>query len=241
MPLPAELASKEWCRRSAEIEGDSAVGAGIPPAERPTPIIHQPKPAGLGRNADLTPHERPTPITDVATLEYDTPRAEAFHRYWEPSDTARNACAQINDLERQLAEAITDRDGWREKAEHTAIHLVTANDGIESLARELADTQAHLRMADEQIQLERGALAEALEQRDALRREGQTKVTAMAHRIAQIEQQREALAKLAGEMIAMIQVNVAQGTFQNATIEQVNEHLKPWIDRLTTLNQNKND
>lgn len=42
-------------------------------------------------------------------------------------------------------------------------------------------------------------------------------------------------AELAGEIIAMIRVNVMRDTFREATIEQVDEHLKPWIERLAAL------
>ena len=37
---------------------------------------------------------------------------------------------------------------------------------------------------------------------------------------------------IAGELIAAIRVNVLRGTFATATIEQVDEWLKPWIDRM---------
>ncbi len=36
-----------------------------------------------------------------------------------------------------LKRAMLERDKWREKAEHLAIHMVTANDAIESLTRDL--------------------------------------------------------------------------------------------------------
>jgi hypothetical protein len=40
---------------------------------------------------------------------------------------------------------------------------------------------------------------------------------------------------LAGELIAAIRINVMRDTFRDATIEQVDAYLKPWIERLNEI------
>jgi hypothetical protein len=49
------------------------------------------------------------------------------------------------------------------------------------------------------------------------------------------EEQLQKSINLAAELIAMIRINVMRDTFREATIEQVDEHLKPWIARLQEL------
>jgi len=48
----------------------------------------------------------------------------------------------------------------------------------------------------------------------------------------QMERERDKMQTVAGELIAMICVNVMHGTFRDATIEQIGEHLKPWIEKV---------
>jgi hypothetical protein len=45
----------------------------------------------------------------------------------------------------------------------------------------------------------------------------------------------EKAATLAGELIAMIRVNAMRGTFATATVEEIEDHLKPWIARLMEI------
>lgn len=45
----------------------------------------------------------------------------------------------------------------------------------------------------------------------------------------------EKAANLAGELIAMIRVNAAHGTWGTSTREEIEEHMKPWIQRLRNL------
>ena len=47
--------------------------------------------------------------------------------------------------------------------------------------------------------------------------------------------QADTLEILAGELIAAIRINTMRGTFAKATIEEVDEWLKPWIGRLDAL------
>ena len=47
-----------------------------------------------------------------------------------------------------------------------------------------------------------------------------------------MERERNAKKVLAGELIAAIRINVLHGTFEKATIEQVDEWLKPFVERL---------
>lgn len=53
------------------------------------------------------------------------------------------------------------------------------------------------------------------------------------------EEQLQKSINLAAELIAMIRINVMRDTFREATIEQVDEHLKPWIKRLDEIKLNK--
>ena len=46
---------------------------------------------------------------------------------------------------------------------------------------------------------------------------------------------------LAGELIAMIRVNVYRGSFKECTPEQIDEHLKPWEKRLRALRTKQNE
>jgi len=48
----------------------------------------------------------------------------------------------------------------------------------------------------------------------------------------ELERELDEAKTLAGELIAMIRLNVMRDTFRDATIEQVDEHLRPWIERL---------
>lgn len=41
--------------------------------------------------------------------------------------------------------------------------------------------------------------------------------------------------ELSGELIAMIRINVMRDSFRDVTIEQADEHLKPWIKRLNEI------
>jgi hypothetical protein len=50
--------------------------------------------------------------------------------------------------------------------------------------------------------------------------------------VESLERERDKMKTAAGELIAMIRVNVMRDTFRDATIEQVDEHLKPWIEKV---------
>jgi len=45
-------------------------------------------------------------------------------------------------------------------------------------------------------------------------------------------QQRDRITTIARELIAMIRINVMVGRFAECTVEQIDEHLKPWIDKI---------
>ena len=49
--------------------------------------------------------------------------------------------------------------------------------------------------------------------------------------------EKESAASLAAELIAIIRVNTLRGTWADATIEQVDEFLAPWIERLAKLRE----
>lgn len=50
--------------------------------------------------------------------------------------------------------------------------------------------------------------------------------------IKEVTEQRNRMKTLAGELIAMIRINVIKGHFEKCTIEQIDEHLKPWIEKI---------
>jgi hypothetical protein len=52
--------------------------------------------------------------------------------------------------------------------------------------------------------------------------------------------ERDALQTVAGELIAMIRVNVMRDTFREATIEQVDAHLRPWAKRIASVKADEN-
>jgi hypothetical protein len=47
--------------------------------------------------------------------------------------------------------------------------------------------------------------------------------------------QRDALAMSYGELIAAVRVNAMRGTFREAAVEQVEEWIKPWVDKLAAV------
>jgi hypothetical protein len=48
-------------------------------------------------------------------------------------------------------------------------------------------------------------------------------------------EQRDRLAVIAGELIAVVRVNSMRDTFREATVEQIDEWLKPWVSRLAAI------
>jgi hypothetical protein len=50
-----------------------------------------------------------------------------------------------------------------------------------------------------------------------------------------VTEQRDRLEIIAGELIAMIRMNVIGRTFEECTIEQIDKHLKPWIDDIAAV------
>jgi len=53
--------------------------------------------------------------------------------------------------------------------------------------------------------------------------------------IYELIDQRDRLEKIAGELIAMIRMNVIGRTFEGCTIEQIDKHLKPWINEIAAV------
>lgn len=56
-----------------------------------------------------------------------------------------------------------------------------------------------------------------------------------ANNMQEVTEQRDEYRDIASELIAMIRINVMRDTFKTATTEQVNEHLKPWIERIAAV------
>jgi hypothetical protein len=48
-------------------------------------------------------------------------------------------------------------------------------------------------------------------------------------------EQRDRLAAIARELTAMIRVNVMWGRFAECTVEQIDEHLKPWNEKIAAV------
>jgi hypothetical protein len=56
---------------------------------------------------------------------------------------------------------------------------------------------------------------------------------------AEARAQRDALAMSYGELIAAVRVNAMRGTFREATVEQIDGWLKPWVDKLAAKGETK--
>ena len=58
--------------------------------------------------------------------------------------------------------------------------------------------------------------------------------------LTEAREQRDRLAAIAGELIEMIRMNVAWGRFfEKCTLEQLDEHLKPWIEKIAAVKGGK--
>jgi hypothetical protein len=53
--------------------------------------------------------------------------------------------------------------------------------------------------------------------------------------LAAVTEQRDRLAAIARELTAMIRVNVMWGRFAECSVEQIDEHLKPWNEKITAV------
>jgi hypothetical protein len=53
--------------------------------------------------------------------------------------------------------------------------------------------------------------------------------------LAAVTEQRDRITTIARELIAMIRINVMVGRFAECTVEQIDEHLKPWIDKIAAV------
>lgn len=62
-----------------------------------------------------------------------------------------------------------------------------------------------------------------------------TLTTKLETELAAVTEQRDKYRDIASELIAMIRINVIRDTFKIATIEQVDEHLKQWIERIAAV------
>jgi len=55
------------------------------------------------------------------------------------------------------------------------------------------------------------------------------------NKLKAVTEQRDRLEIIAGQLIAMIRMNVIGRTFEECTIEQIDKHLKPWIDEIAAV------
>ena len=53
--------------------------------------------------------------------------------------------------------------------------------------------------------------------------------------LATVTEQRDRLAAIAHELTAMIRVNVMWGRFAECSVEQIDEHLKPWNEKIAAV------
>jgi hypothetical protein len=53
--------------------------------------------------------------------------------------------------------------------------------------------------------------------------------------------QRDRLAAIARELTAMIRVNVMWGRFAECSVEQIDEHLKPWNEKIAAVEGGSHD
>jgi hypothetical protein len=53
--------------------------------------------------------------------------------------------------------------------------------------------------------------------------------------LAAVTEQRDRLAAIARELTAMIRVNVMWGRFAECSVEQIDEHLKPWNEKIAAV------
>jgi len=57
--------------------------------------------------------------------------------------------------------------------------------------------------------------------------------------LAEAREQRDGLAAIARELTAMIRVNVMWGRFAECSVEQIDEHLKPWNEKIAAVEGGK--
>jgi hypothetical protein len=149
-----------------------------PNAAHLTPIIPQPKPAGIGRNADLTPHQ-PAP-SPSATPRTDAVQTKAEHEDYDVE--LAMIVSHARQLEREIAERKAERDT------PSAVHSChqSCQRPMCVLRRELAEARETIRYmvengnaAYEEVKAQRDEwfavatkkikeLGDAREQRDAL-------------------------------------------------------------------------
>ena len=53
--------------------------------------------------------------------------------------------------------------------------------------------------------------------------------------LVEAREQRDRLAAIARELTAMIRVNVMWGRFAECSVEQIDEHLKPWNEKIAAV------
>jgi hypothetical protein len=54
-------------------------------------------------------------------------------------------------------------------------------------------------------------------------------------------QQRDRITTIARELIAMIRINVMVGRFAECSVEQIDEHLKPWNEKIAAVKGGNNE
>jgi len=156
-------------------------------------------------------------FVDMTKLEQQ--RDEAFKLYnaavigTKLIDKDLNEAVEQRDrLKHELAEMLQQRDEWKANHDNQV--------AINRILRDRPDIGDRAKLVDELIQ-----------QRD------QAEETAERYRLDAnaMMMQRDRLEMIACELIAMIRMNVACGKFAECSFEQINEHLKPWIERTQSV------
>jgi len=74
---------------------------------------------------------------------------------------------------------------------------------------------------------------------DGLRIENQKLIESLTAENNMLRSQRDSYNLLAGELLAMIRVNVQRGTFNNVWSEELDAFLQPWIERRAEILQDR--
>jgi hypothetical protein len=59
--------------------------------------------------------------------------------------------------------------------------------------------------------------------------------------LAEARAQRDRLETIAGELIAIMRINVLRGTLQKVNIVQLDEYLKPWREKIAAVKGGKDE
>ena len=130
---------------------------------------------------------------------------------------AEGLCELLNKLERELTEAREQRDRYK-----LACDQYSEDESLCKL-HEVTEQRDEARSEIEKL-------------KEELESHAWTISPAMAQaKIDELVEQRDRLAAIARELTAMIRVNVMSGRFAECSVEQIDEHLKPWNEKIAAV------